>query len=44
MDASYGELVQTIHDTTVTNKSKLPQQVFDQLDAAIKEYQKTAPR
>jgi F-type H+/Na+-transporting ATPase subunit alpha len=44
MDASYGGLVTTIHDTTVTNKSKLPQEVFDQLDAAIKEYQKTAPR
>jgi len=44
MDASYGELVKTIYDTTVTNKKKLPQEIFDQLDAAIKEYQKTAPR
>src|SRR5215469_16065901 len=44
MDAGYGKLVQTIHDTTVTNKKKLPQETFDQLDAAIKEYQKTAPR
>jgi F-type H+-transporting ATPase subunit alpha len=44
MDAAYGQLVQTIHVTTVTNKSKLPQDVFDQLDAAIKEYEKTAPR
>jgi F-type H+-transporting ATPase subunit alpha len=44
IDATYGQLVQTIHDTTVTNKSKLPQDVFDQLDAAIKEYEKTAPR
>jgi F-type H+-transporting ATPase subunit alpha len=44
MDATYGELVKTIYDTTVDNKKKLPQEIFDQLDAAIKEYQKTAPR
>ncbi len=44
MDANYGELVKSIYDTTVTNKKKLPQETFDQLDAAIKEYQKTAPR
>jgi F-type H+-transporting ATPase subunit alpha len=44
MDANYSELVDRIRETTVVNKSKLPQDVFDQLDAAIKDYQKTAPR
>jgi len=44
MDANYSELVDRIRETTVVNKSKLPQEVFNQLDAAIKDYQKTAPR
>ena len=44
MDANYSELVQSIHETTVVDKKKLPQEIFDQIDAAIKDYQKTAPR
>jgi F-type H+-transporting ATPase subunit alpha len=44
MDANYSELVASINETTVVNKQKLPQEIFDQLDAAIKDYQKTAPR
>jgi F-type H+-transporting ATPase subunit alpha len=44
MDANYTELINSIHETSVVNKKKLPQETFDQLDAAIKEYQKTAPR
>ncbi len=44
MDANYPELVATIRETTVTERKKLPKEVFEQLDAAIVEYQKTAPR
>ena len=44
MDANYSELVASINETSVVNKQKLPQGTFDQLDAAIKDYQKTAPR
>ena len=44
MDANYTELIASIHETSVVNRQKLPQETFDQLDAAIKEYQKTAPR
>ena len=44
MDANSGELVKSIYDTTVTNKKKLPPEIFAQLDAAITEYQKVAPR
>jgi F-type H+-transporting ATPase subunit alpha len=44
MDANCGELIQSIHETSVVNKQKLPQGTFDQLDAAVKDYQKTAPR
>jgi F-type H+/Na+-transporting ATPase subunit alpha len=44
MDANYGDLVGTIHETTATNKQKLPKEVFEQLDAAIVEYRKVAPR
>jgi F-type H+-transporting ATPase subunit alpha len=44
MDTNYAGLVKSIYETTVTNKKKLPQAIFDQLDAAIKEFQKTAPR
>jgi F-type H+-transporting ATPase subunit alpha len=44
MDANYADLVKAIFDTTVTNKHKLPPELFTQLDAAIQEYQKTAPR
>jgi F-type H+/Na+-transporting ATPase subunit alpha len=44
MDANYADLVKAIFDTTVTKKQKLPPELFAQLDAAIQEYQKTAPR
>ena len=44
MDANYGELVKAIYDTTVVNKRKIPDEMFAQLDAAIAEYSKTAPR
>ncbi len=44
MDANYSELVQTIYDTGVTKKQKLSPELLGQLDAAIQEYQKTAPR
>jgi F-type H+-transporting ATPase subunit alpha len=44
MDANSTELIASIHETSVVNRQKLPQETFDQLDAAIKEYQKTAPR
>jgi F-type H+-transporting ATPase subunit alpha len=44
MDATYGELVQTIYDTTVTQRKKLSDEIFAQLDAAITEFKKTAPR
>ena len=44
MDANYAELVKGIYDTTVVNKQKIPDEMFAQLDAAIAEYKKTAPR
>src|SRR5579884_3461796 len=44
MDANYADLVKAIHDTTVTQRKKIPDDLFKQLDAAIQEYQKTAPR
>jgi F-type H+-transporting ATPase subunit alpha len=44
MDANYADLVTALYDTTVTKKQKLPPELFAQLDAAIQEYQKTAPR
>jgi F-type H+-transporting ATPase subunit alpha len=44
MDANYASLVKNIHETTVTQKKKLPNELFQQLDAAITEYQKVAPR
>jgi F-type H+-transporting ATPase subunit alpha len=44
MDANYGELVQAISDTTVVNKQKITDEQFAQLDAAITEYKKVAPR
>jgi F-type H+/Na+-transporting ATPase subunit alpha len=44
IDANYSELVQSMHETTVVNKKKLPQETLDQIDAAIKDYQKMAPR
>jgi F-type H+-transporting ATPase subunit alpha len=44
MDANYASLVRNIHETTVTQKKKLPNELFQQLDAAITEYQKVAPR
>ena len=44
LDANYAELVQSIYDTTVTNKKKIPDEMFQQLDVAIQDYQKSAPR
>ncbi len=44
MDANYADLVKGIYDTTVTNKKKIPDALFQQLDAAIADYKKTAPR
>jgi F-type H+-transporting ATPase subunit alpha len=44
MDANYTDLVKTIFNTTVTQRKKLPNEVFTQLDAAIAEYKKAAPR
>jgi F-type H+-transporting ATPase subunit alpha len=44
MDASYSELVQSIQTTTVVDNKKISDEQFAELDAAIKEYQKVAPR
>jgi F-type H+-transporting ATPase subunit alpha len=44
MDANYPELLNTIVETTVVNKKKLPQETFDQIEAATKAYKQTAPR
>ncbi|HEX9035798.1 MAG TPA: F0F1 ATP synthase subunit alpha [Ktedonobacterales bacterium] len=44
MDANYPDLVKNVYDTSVTNKKKLPKETLDELDAAITEYRKTAPR
>ncbi|WIG60839.1 MAG: ATP synthase alpha chain [Ktedonobacterales bacterium] len=44
MDANYPDLVKGIYDTTVVNKKKVAPEMFAELDAAIKDYQKTAPR
>ncbi|HEX8732873.1 MAG TPA: F0F1 ATP synthase subunit alpha, partial [Ktedonobacterales bacterium] len=44
MDANYPDLVNAIVQTTVVEKKKLPQDIFDQIDAAIKAYKQTAPR
>ena len=44
MDANHPELVSAIHETTVTNRKKLPQEIFDQITAATNEYKQAAPR
>ena len=44
MDASYGDLVQGIHQQTVVDNKKITDEQFANLDAAIKEFQKVAPR
>jgi F-type H+-transporting ATPase subunit alpha len=44
MDANYPELVRGIYDTTVTQRQKISDEQFKQLDAAIAEFKKTAPR
>jgi F-type H+/Na+-transporting ATPase subunit alpha len=44
MDANYPDLVKAIYDTTVVQRKKLPDELFAQLEAAIREFQKTAPR
>jgi F-type H+/Na+-transporting ATPase subunit alpha len=44
MDASYSELVQSIQQATVVENKKISDEQFAQLDTAITEYQKVAPR
>jgi F-type H+-transporting ATPase subunit alpha len=44
MDANYGPLVRSIYDETVVNRKKISDQTFAQVDAAIQQYQKVAPR
>ena len=44
MDASFGDLVQGIHQQTVVEKKKITDEQFAALDAAITEFQKVAPR
>jgi F-type H+/Na+-transporting ATPase subunit alpha len=44
MDATYADLVKGIYDTTVVDKKKIPDDMFAQLDAAIADYKKVAPR
>jgi F-type H+-transporting ATPase subunit alpha len=44
MDANYADLVRSIHETTVTNKKKLPDDLLAQIDAAVADFQKVAPR
>jgi F-type H+-transporting ATPase subunit alpha len=44
MDASHSDLIQSIVETTVANRKKLPQETFDQIAEAVKAYKQTAPR
>jgi F-type H+-transporting ATPase subunit alpha len=44
MDANHADLVKEISDTSVTQRKKLSDDQFKQLDAAIMEFQKSAPR
>jgi F-type H+/Na+-transporting ATPase subunit alpha len=44
MDANYADLVRSIHETTVTNKKKLPDDLLAQIDTAVADFQKVAPR
>jgi F-type H+-transporting ATPase subunit alpha len=44
MDANYPDLVKAIYDTSVVQRKKIPDELFAQLDAAIVEFKKTAPR
>jgi F-type H+-transporting ATPase subunit alpha len=44
MDANHGDLVKAIFDTSVTQKSKIPADMFAKLEAAIKDFQAVAPR
>ncbi|MGZ3599009.1 MAG: F0F1 ATP synthase subunit alpha [Ktedonobacterales bacterium] len=44
MDANYPDLVKAIHETTATQRKKIPDEMFKQLEAATVEYKKTAPR
>jgi F-type H+-transporting ATPase subunit alpha len=44
MDTNYPDIVKGIYETTVVNHKKIPDDMFAQLDAAIGEYQKAAPR
>jgi enoyl-CoA hydratase/carnithine racemase len=39
-----GDLVKAIFDTSVTQKSKIPADMFAKLEAAIKDFQAVAPR
>jgi F-type H+-transporting ATPase subunit alpha len=44
MDANYPDLVKAIYNTSVVQRQKISDALFAQLDAAITEYKKTAPR
>jgi F-type H+-transporting ATPase subunit alpha len=44
MDANHADLVREIFDTSVTQRKKLSDDQLKKLDAAITEFQKTAPR
>jgi F-type H+-transporting ATPase subunit alpha len=44
MDANYPDLVKTIYETSVVGRQKISDEVFKQLDAAITEFNKSAPR
>jgi F-type H+-transporting ATPase subunit alpha len=44
MDANYPEVVKAIYDTSVGQRKKIPDELFAQLEAAIREFQKSAPR
>jgi F-type H+-transporting ATPase subunit alpha len=44
MDANYADLVKEVYDTSVAQRKKLSDDQLKKLDAAIIEFQKTAPR
>jgi F-type H+-transporting ATPase subunit alpha len=44
MDANYADLVKAIYDTSVVQRKKISDEQFGQLDAAIREFKKSAPR
>ncbi|HEY7779646.1 MAG TPA: F0F1 ATP synthase subunit alpha [Ktedonobacterales bacterium] len=44
MDANHADIIEAIHQTTVVDRKKLPDELFAQIEAAIAEFQKTAPQ